>query len=119
MKPGVKNEDVVGAEPTGDAPTTSEWSTILMLTKVRLILETWRYINGWAKDRSDTSALAMELLQLVDVWYITSAVSQFTQQWTAILEIQIWFNSLRRSDIQRQAIIWTNTACQLDPWEHI
>ena len=23
----VKNEDVVGAAPTGDAPTTSEWST--------------------------------------------------------------------------------------------
>ena len=23
----VENEDVVGAAPTGDAPTTSEWST--------------------------------------------------------------------------------------------
>ena len=46
MKPGVKskNEDVVGAAPTGDAPTTSEWSTILLLTKVQLILETWRYV---------------------------------------------------------------------------
>ena len=39
----VENEDVVGAAPTGDAPTTSEWSTILLPTKVRLILETWRY----------------------------------------------------------------------------
>ena len=29
--------------PTGDAPTTSEWSTILLPTKVRLILEVWRY----------------------------------------------------------------------------
>ena len=30
LKPGVEveNEDVVGAAPTGDAPTTSEWSTI-------------------------------------------------------------------------------------------
>ena len=27
-KPGVKNVDLVGAAPTGDAPTTSEWSTI-------------------------------------------------------------------------------------------
>ena len=29
LRPGVKsrNEDVVGAAPTGDAPTTSEWST--------------------------------------------------------------------------------------------
>ena len=39
----VDNEDVVGAAPTGDdAPTTSELSTILLPTKVRLILETWR-----------------------------------------------------------------------------
>ena len=35
----MKYEDVVGAAPTGDAPTTSEWSTILFHTKVRLILE--------------------------------------------------------------------------------
>ena len=33
----VENEDVVGAAPTGDAPTTSEWSTIVLPTKVRLI----------------------------------------------------------------------------------
>ena len=26
----VENEDVVGAVPTGDAPTTSVWSTILL-----------------------------------------------------------------------------------------
>ena len=32
---------IVGATPTGDAPTTSEWSTVLLITKVRLILETW------------------------------------------------------------------------------
>ena len=38
----VENEDVVGAAPTGDAPTTSEWSTILLPTKVRLILEILR-----------------------------------------------------------------------------
>ena len=33
----VENEDVVGAVPTGDAPTTSEWSTILLPTKVSYI----------------------------------------------------------------------------------
>ena len=38
----VKNEDIVGAAPTGDAPTTSGWSTILLSTKVRLILEVLR-----------------------------------------------------------------------------
>ena len=35
----VEDEDVVGAALTGDAPTTSEWSTILLPTKVHLILE--------------------------------------------------------------------------------
>ena len=38
----VENEDVVEAAPTGDAPTTSEWYTILLLIKLRLILEIWR-----------------------------------------------------------------------------
>ena len=40
----MENEDVVGAAPTCDAPTISEWSIILLPTKVRLILETWRYL---------------------------------------------------------------------------
>ena len=46
LKPGcwVENEDVVGAAPTGDAPTTSEWSTIVLPTKACLILETLRQI---------------------------------------------------------------------------
>ena len=35
----VENEDVVGVAPTGAAPTTSELSTILLPTKMRLILE--------------------------------------------------------------------------------
>ena len=37
----VKKEDVVGAAPTGDAPATSEWSTITLRTKVHIILEVW------------------------------------------------------------------------------
>ena len=40
----VENEDVVWAAPTGDAPITSEWSTILLPTKAPLILEVLRYI---------------------------------------------------------------------------
>ena len=42
LKPGiqVENEDVFGAAPT----TTSEWSTILLPSRVRLILEVLRYI---------------------------------------------------------------------------
>ena len=38
----VENEDVVGAVLAGDAPTTSEWSTISLLTNVQLIIEIWR-----------------------------------------------------------------------------
>ena len=41
----VDHSDVVGAAPTGDATTTSEWSTILLPTKVRLILEVLRYVH--------------------------------------------------------------------------
>ena len=45
----VENEDVVGAVPTGDAPTTAVWSTFLLPTKVRLVLETLRYVPPkWA-----------------------------------------------------------------------
>ena len=37
----VENEDAVGAAQTGDAPTTSDRSTMLLPTKFRLILEVW------------------------------------------------------------------------------
>ena len=37
----MKHEDVVGVVPIGDAPTTSEWSTILLPIEVRLILDIW------------------------------------------------------------------------------
>ena len=40
----VENEDVVGAAPAGDTPTTSEWATNVIAAKVRLILEVLRYI---------------------------------------------------------------------------
>ena len=46
----VENEDVVEAAQSGDAPTTSEWSTILLLTKVCLISEVLWYLillNGF------------------------------------------------------------------------
>ena len=40
-KPG-ENENVVGAAPTGGAPTTTEWLTIVLPIEVRLILDVWR-----------------------------------------------------------------------------
>ena len=39
----VEHEDVFGTVLTGDAPTTSEWSTILLPTKMSFILEVWQY----------------------------------------------------------------------------
>ena len=41
----VENEEG-GAAPTGDDATTSEWSTVLLPTKVRVIFEVWRKL-GW------------------------------------------------------------------------
>ena len=38
----VQDENVVGAAPTGAAPTTSEWTINLLPIKVHLILEIWR-----------------------------------------------------------------------------
>ena len=40
----VENEYVVRAAPTGDALTTSEWSTMLLPIEVRLILDVWLYM---------------------------------------------------------------------------
>ena len=41
----VDNEDVFWAAPTGDAPTTSELSTVILPTNIRLILEVWREVT--------------------------------------------------------------------------
>ena len=38
-------EYVIGAAPTGDAPTACEWSTILLPTKLCLKWEVSHYIN--------------------------------------------------------------------------
>ena len=38
------DQGIMQSNMTSDAPTTSEWSTILLPAKVRLILEVWRYI---------------------------------------------------------------------------
>ena len=40
-RPLLLARNVVGAAPTGYAPTTSEWSTTFLPIKVRLILEAW------------------------------------------------------------------------------
>ena len=70
----VDNEDAVGAVPTmGDAPTTSEWSTILLPTKVRRILETWRYLKSVTLEEKDPFIL---LIQWHGCWCPGDARSQ-------------------------------------------
>ena len=61
----VLNEDIVGAVPTGDAPTTSEWSTGLMLTKVQLILEVWWHIENQLDYAAPNCAECSHLLILM------------------------------------------------------
>ena len=54
----VKNEDAVGAAPTGDAPTASEWSASLLPTKVCLVLQVWKYM---LIDREDVVHIQMNM----------------------------------------------------------
>ena len=86
------NEDVVGAAPTGDAPTTSEWSTILLHTKVRLILECY---GSWQNKRWDSligpgrSAILKHIVTIVisiNIFKISIEISQITRS-------ECWFNS--------------------------
>ena len=58
----IENDDVVRAAPTGDAPTTSELSTILLPTRVRLILEVWLYSfrHFWTFTECNTGAVVTE-----------------------------------------------------------
>ena len=56
----IENEDVVGAAPAGDAPTTSEWSTILLPTKVQFILDVWQYVIAWDVNPSGVEARILQ-----------------------------------------------------------
>ena len=43
----VEKEDEVGTAPKGGTPTRSEWSTISLPTKLRLISEVWGHQLSW------------------------------------------------------------------------
>ena len=72
------NEDAVGAAPTGDAPTTSEWSTISLPTQVRLILETWRYIKLTATQLFLWHIVQADSKESVETQYQSSSVREYT-----------------------------------------
>ena len=62
----VENKDVVGVSPTGGAPTTSEWSTTLLSTKMRLILDVWRYTMSLTAKRGRFSLQST-------IWYMKTS----------------------------------------------
>ena len=73
----MENEDVVGAAPTGDAPTISEWSTISLTTQVRLILDTWWYCRI-STLRRVPAKIVLFLLKTIQPYRF---VSHVTGQW--------------------------------------
>ena len=101
----VENEDVVGAAPTGDAPTTSEWSTILLPTKVRLILEILRYsdfntrrVNSLAPEKFEWNFryLILQIISVIDGWGISCELAlrwmslDITDDKSTLVQVMAW-----------------------------
>ena len=57
------NEDVVGAVLAEDAPPKSEWSTILLPTKVHLILEVWLITTTRTRTRTRTNLFHLKNME--------------------------------------------------------
>ena len=74
-----ENNDVGGAAPTGNAPTTSGPWTILLPTYMRLILEVWPYF-GLNTTREETAIIYSSIIeaQLLDrtlSWFTKSSLN--------------------------------------------
>ena len=70
LKPGVKSRMKMWLEQrTGDAPTTSECSTISLATKVWLILEVWGFVVLWRlfRNHGDIMTETFSLLVVLHV----------------------------------------------------
>ena len=93
--------------PTGHAATTSEWSTILLPTKVQLILEVKRYIqHGGQGDKPLLKLVMTTNYDTIWPW----ADSRFApSQWeTALLcnDVSLWLSASLESALWPQ---WVNT----------
>ena len=99
----VENEDVVGAALTGDAPTTSEWSTIWLPTKVRLY------------QRHDSSSLVMWIVICHEnVNFISLRPSDaYIYIYICISKQNIIGSDNGLLPSWRQAIFWTNAGILL------
>ena len=96
LKPGV-----VGAAPTGDAPTTSEWSTILLPIQVPLILEIWPYLH---------KILSRKRHQM-ETFYASLALCAAN---SPVILCMHQTNERRGHNITSSLISWAHT--QIDPW---
>ena len=111
----VENEDIVGAAPTGGAPTTSEWSTILLPTKVRLLLEVWSWywVHCTLRSRQNGSHYGDDILKWIFLYETYHIVIQISLKFVPkgpITGNNNQFISLGNSLVlnKQWAIIWTN-----------
>ena len=85
----------------GDAPTTSEWSTILLPTKAHLVLEVWRYMemlstllalcegNPWV-----TGGFPSWMSSNADLWYsLCFSPQQIVEQTVELLVLEMPYYS--------------------------
>ena len=76
---------VVGAVSTGNAPTTSEWSTILLPTKVDLILRDLTVHSIWIAIDQDNGVPQVQWRCAWTLWMSTWASTTCCQRyWTSV-----------------------------------
>ena len=83
----VVNEDVVEAAPTGDAPTTSEWSTSLLPTKLWLILKVWWYVLHCG---IDLWRLTFLLFPVKSLWMTTGLHWYHDTSRPTVVQVMAW-----------------------------
>ena len=101
-----ENEDVVGA---GAAPTTSEWSTILLPTRVRLRLEVLRYLQFFHQFLTIHTGTASQYLphiligntnmKLHYVSFLLSEISGNTSSWRTGIRLSYIANIMAADDL--------------------
>ena len=104
-----ENEDVVGAAPTGAAPTTSEWSTILLPSRVRLILEVLRYLQFFHQFLTIHTGTASQYLpyiligntnmKLHYVSFLLTEISGNTSSWRTGIRLSYIANIMAADDL--------------------
>ena len=77
---------------TGDAPTTSEWSTILLPTMMWLILEVWWYLVSYEGILRAQLSLLANWCEKMEVFWISiqlaKAIHWYIEPYTCLYNIQ-------------------------------